>query len=369
MYESYFNFTEKPFKLSPEPKFFFETPHHKKAVSYLKYGLSLGEGFIVITGPIGTGKTTIAKNLISSLDESFTAIQIVTTKLSPEELVGVVACQFGIETEGLDKALILKRIEKHLISLYNSGKRAILIIDEAQNLPSESVEELRMLSNFNIDDRPLIQSFLLGQEELKTIISLPQMEQFRQRIIASCHLRPLNNDETQSYITHRLEKVGWEGIPSIHVDSFKLICKHTNGVPRKINIFMDRLFLYAFMSELESISVKDVGEVIDEMNTEISGDLQTTNQLSKPMNEVESLSDRDRSEDIDFIKNQSLRKTIVDVSLILDGVIKAKTKTIHNLDKIIADKRKQISENTIETNDKKLEKRSWVKLLMKEREI
>ncbi len=209
MYESYYGFTEKPFQLSPDPRFFFATSHHQRALSYLQYGLNQGEGFIVITGPIGTGKTTIARNLLSSIgDDNIVAAQLVTTKLSPDELLELVAAEFKITLKGNSKAEVLRSIESFLIQLHKQGKRALLLVDEAQNLPSETVEELRMLSNFQLDDKPLIQSFLLGQEELKDIIQAPNMEQFRQRIIASAHLQPLSVQEVKSYINHRLHQAG-----------------------------------------------------------------------------------------------------------------------------------------------------------------
>jgi len=167
MYESYYGFSERPFQLSPDPRFFFATSHHQRALSYLQYGLDQGEGFIVITGPIGTGKTTIARNLLANIaDENIVAAQLVTTKLSPDELLELVAAEFKIKPDSNNKADILQNIEQFLVQLNKQGKRALLLVDEAQNLPSETVEELRMLSNFQLDNKPLIQSFLLGQEEL-----------------------------------------------------------------------------------------------------------------------------------------------------------------------------------------------------------
>ena len=196
MYESYYGFKEKPFQLSPDPRFFFASNHHQRALSYLQYGLDQGEGFIVITGPIGTGKTTIARNLLNNISESnIVPIQLVTTKLNPHELLELVASEFKIPVGSESKAELIQEIEKFLINLSQQGKRALIIVDEAQNLPSETVEELRMLSNFQLDNKPLVQSFLLGQEELKAIIQAPNMEQFRQRIIASAHLKPLSEEE------------------------------------------------------------------------------------------------------------------------------------------------------------------------------
>lgn len=363
MYESYFGLTGKPFKLSPDPQFFFESSHHGKAISYLRYGLELGEGFIVVTGPIGTGKTTIARSLLASIDESIVAAQIATTKLSPEELVQLVAAEFGLEVEGLGKADILKRLENFLMSLYRQGKRALLIIDEAQNLSAETIEELRMLSNFQVDDRPLIQSFLLGQEELKPIIELPEMEQFRQRIIASCHLKPLSKEDTERYITHRLSQVGWSEHPTIEAKVFKKVAAYTGGIPRKINIFMDRLFLFAFMENVDAISLEHAQSVIDEMGMELSGGLQ-------------SRSVKPKSEECTFdVQNgyvpddDKILRTLTDVTMILDDVIHKKTLTVKHLDRLIREKRKLLSNPEEERSQhNKLLDKSWLKQLLREGE-
>jgi putative secretion ATPase (PEP-CTERM system associated) len=277
MYEEYYGFKEKPFKLSPDPRFFFASSHHKRALSYLQYGLDQGEGFIVITGPIGTGKTTIARYLLSQIgDEDIIAAQLVTTKLNPQELLALVVSEFNIAVQGNNKADLLQAIEKFLIALNKQGKRALLIVDEAQNLPIETIEELRMLSNFQLDNTPLMQSFLLGQEELKPIIQAPNMEQFRQRIIASAHLTPLNTAEVKEYINHRLCQAGCakEGLFCDH--AFALIHEKTLGVPRKINTFVDRLLLFGFLEELDSLSIEAINEVAEEMSIELTGSLNNT---------------------------------------------------------------------------------------------
>ena len=348
MYESHFGLTDKPFKLSPDPRFFFASPHHDKAVSYLQYGLSQGEGFIVITGPIGTGKTTLARNLLSLIDDSIVAVQIATTRLTPDELVRLVAAKFNLDVEGLNKADILKKLEMYLLQLHSQGKRALLVVDEAQNLPAETVEELRMLSNFQLDDQPLIQSFLLGQEELKGIIELPEMEQFRQRIIASCHLQPFNEEQTRDYIKHRLVQVGWNGHPQLNDDIFEKIATYTAGIPRKINIFADRLFLYAFMADLTVITLDDIAQVIEEMGGELSGSLSTSTVLAtaSDCNSAESHHDQNTVENSgQDSKQAAVFKTLDEVSTVLDNVIQRKISTIRQLDKMIRQKRKLLSED------------------------
>lgn len=390
MYESHFGLTDKPFKLSPDPRFFFASPHHDKAVSYLQYGLSQGEGFIVITGPIGTGKTTLARNLLALIDDSIVAVQIATTRLSPDELVRLVAAKFNLEVEGLNKADILKKLETYLLQLHSQGKRALLIVDEAQNLPAETVEELRMLSNFQLDDQPLIQSFLLGQEELKGIIELPEMEQFRQRIIASCHLQPFNEEQTRDYIKHRLLQVGWDGHPELDNAIFEKIASYTGGIPRKINIFADRLFLYAFMADLAVITLDDISQVIEEMGGELSGSLSTST-ASDSNQEVASTAQGHKSPQNDVqnsdhqLAHTDALKTLNEVSTVLENVIQRKISTIRQLDKMIRQKRKYLSEGdssrlakdsrdsfgdrVLDENDEAVEsplkKKHWFKALMK----
>ncbi len=271
MYEAFYNLSTKPFQLSPDPRFFFDSSVHKRAMSYLRYGLSQGEGFIVVTGGIGTGKTTLVRNLFAELDQQkIVAAQLVTTKLQPDELLKMVSSSFGLPYEGLSKASLLKQFETFLKKCDFQDKRVLLVVDEAQNLPAETVEELRMLSNFQTDKRSLIQSFLLGQEEFRQTINSPGMEQLRQRIIASCHLAPLDKKETRLYIEHRLKEVGWSSRPVITDIAFELIHNFTNGVPRRINVFCDRLLLYGYLEELFVFKPEVVNKVAEELAAEVS---------------------------------------------------------------------------------------------------
>lgn len=269
MYESYYGLDSKPFQLTPDPAFFFASKWHKRAMSYLQYGLSQAEGFIVITGDIGTGKTTIANSLLAEIEDDIVAAQIVTPKLTPDELVKMVAAKFGLEVAGKTKTDMLEALEHFLYDLSKQGRRALLLVDEAQNLPLETIEELRMLSNFQQFGKPLLQSFLLGQEELQPILRAPNMEQFRQRIVASCHLAPLTNDETRHYIEYRMHHAGWNGNSLFSDEAFSRIYQFTRGVPRKINTLMDRILLYGFLEELEVLTEEAVDAVISEVKEEM----------------------------------------------------------------------------------------------------
>ncbi|GGW87091.1 XrtA/PEP-CTERM system-associated ATPase [Alteromonas halophila] len=269
MYESYYGLNSKPFQLTPDPAFFYASKWHKRAMSYLQYGLSQAEGFIVITGDIGTGKTTVANSLLADIEDDITAAQIVTPKLTPDELVKMVASKFELDTTAKTKSDILKELEAFLLSLSKQGKRALLLVDEAQNLPLETIEELRMLSNFQVAGKPLLQSFLLGQEELQPILRAPNMEQFRQRIVASCHLAPLTEEEVRSYIEYRMHHAGWQGGTLFSEEAYSRIYLFTRGVPRKINTLMDRILLFGFLEELEVLDESAVDAVIDEVKTEM----------------------------------------------------------------------------------------------------
>ena len=271
MYDDYYGFSGKPFQLTPDHKFFFNSKGHNRAMAYLRYGLEQGEGFIVITGGIGTGKTTLVRNLFEELaGKDVMAAQLVTTQVEPDDMLRMVCASFGLAHEGLNKATLLHNLEAVARARHAEGKQILLVVDEAQNLPARSVEELRMLSNFQIDDKALVQSFLLGQEEFKRTLQSPGMEQFRQRIIASYHLEPLSEDEMEKYIKHRLQLVGWKDDPSFGEGVFGKIFEFTGGVPRRINSLCDRFMLYGCLEELHQLDVKAVEVVIDELQEEVA---------------------------------------------------------------------------------------------------
>ncbi|MEX0644850.1 MAG: XrtA/PEP-CTERM system-associated ATPase, partial [Parvularculaceae bacterium] len=254
MYEEYFSFAASPFRLNPDPKFFFGSRSHNKAMAYLHYGLRQGEGFIVITGEIGAGKSILIGHLLDQLDRSsVVAAHLLTANLEPAALLSHVLSAFRIEAASAGKSAEIEAFEDFLFDQMNRGRRVLLIVDEAQNLPVATIEELRMLSNMDYDGTPLFQVFLVGQPEFRAVLAKPDMEQFRQRIIANYHLEPLGLEETAEYIRHRLTLVGWSDNPSISEDAFAAVFEATDGVPRKINKLCNRLFLHCSIEKLNVI--------------------------------------------------------------------------------------------------------------------
>lgn len=272
MYESHFGFSGPPFQLNPDPAFYFNSRGHGRALAYLQYGVAQTEGFVVITGEIGAGKTTLVRMLLDGLDrQKVLPAQIVSTQLESGELLQSIITAFGIPSQASSsKAHLIATLEAFLTALAAQGRHALLIVDEAQNLDPRAVEELRMLSNFQLGNHALLQSFLVGQPEFRDIMQRPEMQQLRQRVIASYHLGPLDAQETRGYIEHRLGHVGWNGDPIFEPGAFTVIYSYTGGIPRRINTLCDRLLLGAYLSERHSIGEADVREVIEELKEEFA---------------------------------------------------------------------------------------------------
>lgn len=269
MYEAYFGLRGKPFQLNPDPSFFYGSRGHRRAMAYLEYGLHQNEGFIVVTGEVGAGKTLLVRSLLEKLDPGkIVAANLVSTQIDADDILRLVAASFGIPSKHLSKSDLLLAIEAFLVSTTASGKRALLIVDEAQNLTQRAVEELRMLSNFQLEDHALLQSFLVGQPEFRSIMQSPEMVQLRQRVIASYHLGPLDVAETQAYVEHRLGCVGWKGNPVFEAEAQKGIFNHSQGIPRRINALCDRIMLAAFLSDKHQVSAELVEQVATEMSEE-----------------------------------------------------------------------------------------------------
>lgn len=271
MYESFYGFSAKPFQLRPDPTFYYGSKGHRRAMAYLEYGLAQGEGFIVLTGEVGAGKTTLARNLFRSLEsKKIVAAQIVSTHVDSNDILKLVAAAFGLPYAELSKAALLLELEQFLRSCYQQDKRVLLLVDEAQNLSQPTLEELRMLSNFQTNDAPLLQTFLLGQPEFRKILLDQNMRQLRQRVIATYHLGPMDELETKAYIEHRLKTVGWTDDPVIDDGAYKLIHQHSGGVPRKINLFCDRMLMMGCLEELHHFGEKEVNDVINDFHQEFN---------------------------------------------------------------------------------------------------
>lgn len=278
MYEAFYQLSGKPFQLSPDPRFFFSSKGHRRAMAYLVYGAHQGEGFIVITGEIGAGKTMLARTLTRNLGSQNIALaQVVSTQLEADDMLRMVVGAFGLPHEN-SKATLLRTLENFLMTCHRLGKRALLLVDEAQNLPLQSVEELRMLSNFQCGDKPVLQSFLLGQPEFRRTLQSPALEQLRQRVIASCHLGPIESGEVEAYIVHRLQTVGWRNDPSFSADAYAGIYEHSGGIPRKINLLCDRLMLMGRLDEKHAFTGKDVAEVVADLQREFAPEALQANQ-------------------------------------------------------------------------------------------
>jgi general secretion pathway protein A len=272
MYEAFYGLTAKPFQLNPDPSFYFGSKQHRRAKAYLDYGVMRNEGFIVITGEIGAGKTTILAGLLNSLNRSNVVVgQLVTTQLDAEDTLRMVGAAFGFRVKDVPKSELLITLEAFLITQATQGKRCLLVVDEAQNLSPRAVEELRMLSNYQLGTQSLLQSFLVGQPEFREMLRSPEMEQFRQRVAATCHLGPLDLEDTRNYIEHRLKCAGAApGKPEFEEAAFEAIYNASHGIPRRINSVCDRLLLLGFLGNKTRLTVDDVDQVVREFTQEVT---------------------------------------------------------------------------------------------------
>lgn len=268
MFDDFYGLEARPFQLTPDPAFYFESLTHRKALSYLGYGLAQGEGFVVITGEVGAGKSTLVAYLMATIDPGrMTAANVVTSALDGDEIVHVVARSFGLQVEGHDKATALGAIEAYLHDEARAGRRCLLIVDEAQNLSITAIEELRMLSNFQLGSHPLLQTLLLGQPEFRrTLLESDQLEQLRQRVIATHHLSAMQASEVQAYIEHRMTCAGWQGNPSFEDEVFAGIYEATGGVPRRINQIVNRLLLLGAVDQRSHIDEGMLAQVLQDLH-------------------------------------------------------------------------------------------------------
>lgn len=270
MYTKFYGLRGEPFLLTPDQRFFFESSVHSAALAYLNYGLNRGEGFIVITGDIGAGKTTLVSRLCASVDpRKILAAHVVTTLISGADLLRMVAAAFGLNDLPADKSALLLRLQSFFDQANRKQRRLLLLVDEAQNLTAAALEELRMLSNFQIGNSAPFQSFLIGQPQFRSLMASPDLEQLRQRVIASYHLGPMNLEECGEYLLHRLRRVGWNEDPVFDGTAVEAIYARSGGVPRRINTLCSRLMLFGYLDEVHRFTKDEVERVADDLSKEV----------------------------------------------------------------------------------------------------
>lgn len=271
MYEKFFRLAFSPFQIMPDSRFYFGSSGHSRALAHLTYGLAQGDGFIVITGDVGAGKTTLIDHLLTQLDPNgYVAARIVTSQLSPNGLLRMILSAFDVRCSASDKAGMLRRFDEFCLQNRSAGLRILLIIDEVQNLPFATLEELRMLSNLATGNRAPLQTCLIGQPQFLEVLQSAKAEQLRQRICTSYHLGVLEESEVGAYVEHRLRIASWSGDPSFDEDVFSAITTYTDGVPRRINLLCSRLLLRSYLNETHRICGADVREVAEEWLSEPS---------------------------------------------------------------------------------------------------
>jgi len=269
MYESFYNFKAEPFRLSPDHRFCFTHKSYAKAKAYMQYAIHRAEGFVMVTGKPGTGKTTLVNDLVDGLSQSRIVVAtIVSTQLEADDLLRLVSCNFGLDVDAPNKAVVLQGLSVRLKRHHEEGTRALLIIDEAQDLSASALEELRLLTNLQLNNQPLLQIFLVGQENLRDLVQKPSMEQVHQRLVAACHLDSLNEEDTKAYVRHRLDRVGWKDDPIIDEGVYPLVYQFSKGVPRRINLICSRFLLHGSVEEKHRIRASDVRTVVEELQHE-----------------------------------------------------------------------------------------------------
>jgi putative secretion ATPase (PEP-CTERM system associated) len=273
MYESFYNLRERPFSLSPDPEYLYLGRVHREALDSLRYGIESRAGFMVVTGDIGAGKTTLLQSLLHRLDERTITARLVNTTMEPREVLEAIALDFGLETTGKSKPVLLRDLGQFLCEQRAQGRRPLLVIDEAQNLSAAALEEVRLLSNLETEKSKLLQILFVGQPNLRETIDSPELEQFRQRVAVSYHLTSLDGSQTAEYIDFRL-RLAAKGEPlRFPGDAAALVYRHSGGVPRLINVICDSALLYGYAEDKREIDRALIEATVVELQT--SGVLRT----------------------------------------------------------------------------------------------
>lgn len=265
MYESFYGFKEKPFDLHPDPDYLYMSRVHENTYVHLEYAILENKGFVVVTGEIGSGKTTLLNYLLNKIGAGIQVGLVNNTNILPAEFLKMVCKEFELDPRTSDKAELIDIFSGYLIDRFAAGQRVVLIIDEAQNLTNDTMEEIRMLSNIETEKHHLIQIILVGQPELRFKLQQSNLKQFAQRVTVHCHLKGLEKDEVAEYIRHRLEVGGGERFDIFDAQTIEKIADYSRGIPRLINILCDSALVYGFADELETISTPILNDVYEEL--------------------------------------------------------------------------------------------------------
>ena len=284
MYESYYGFKEKPFSLRPDPDFLYLGREHSAALAMLQYGVMDEAGFTVITGEIGCGKTTLIRRVLAEVESIATVGLITNTHESFGDLLQWILLAFGLEYQNKSKPERYETFVQFLVDEYANGKRVVLVIDEAQNLPSDRLEECRMLSNVNADKHQILQLVLVGQPQLRDMLTSPALRQFAQRVVADYHVKPLRREEVGQYIVHRLHVASGDKA-LFSPETFDVIYEYTRGIPRLINVICHTALVYGFSAQLRKIEAELVHEVAtDRKHSQMFTFPGTVTKSSSPLN-------------------------------------------------------------------------------------